>query len=61
MEHLRNVITFLEEFWITSSEFLSELFTSHDFGFMNVDFLHFWTASTLTVFLGVAVIKWIVN
>lgn len=61
MEQLKNVIQFLEEFWITSSEFLAELFTVHKFGFMNVDFLHFMTASTLTLFLGVAVIKWITN
>lgn len=61
MENVLNVITFLEEFWISGTEFLGELFSARDFGFTNVQFLHFFTASTLTLFLGIAIIKWIVN
>lgn len=61
MSPFETVVKFLQEFWISGVEFVAELFVIRDFGFFNIDFLHFFTASSLTLFLGVAIAKWIIT
>lgn len=58
---VENVIKFLEEFFGSGMWLLSALVEVRNFGFTNVDFLHFFTWSTLFLFLDVAVVKWIIS
>lgn len=61
MDSVLNVVRFLEDFWINGTEFLAQIFQVHNFGFISIEFLQFFTAGTLTLFLAFAIAKWILS